>query len=290
MARTQRRRVSKSTDVLLSSFRSTSLLDELMRELAFVLLTQGITPKSFAELSRIAFVEAAATHSRLLNGRVNQSRVAAQTGLSRADVKRLLVRKRADTQMPLRHTPVERVIGGWRTDRRFVNAKGAPKPLPISGRKPSFILLTKKYAGDVPYRAVLGELERIRAVRVSGDQVHLTKLAELRRREEFTALATVVPALIDGLRIASARGDDPGKSVYRLQIPARSEFDLAFIKDRCSSSAKSMLDGLGHSLGVSTESSRSRRNAGPLLSISILLTKSRVRTPEIEGSGSRRRP
>src|SRR5580698_8732485 len=119
MARTQRRRVNKTANALLKSSRGASLLHELMRELAFVLLTQGITPKSFGDLSRVAFVEAAATHSRLLNGRINQSRVAAQTGLSRADVKRLLARKRDDIQMSLRPTPVERVITGWRNDRRF---------------------------------------------------------------------------------------------------------------------------------------------------------------------------
>jgi Family of unknown function (DUF6502) len=261
-----------------------------MRELAFVLLLQGITPKSFGDLSRVAFVEAAATHSRLLNGRVNQSRVAAQTGLSRADVKRLLAQKGSDAQMSLRLTPVESVIEGWRTDHRFVNAKGTPRTLLISGDEPSFILLTKKYAGDVPYRAVLGELERINAVRVKGDRVQLTKTTKLRKREDFTALAAVLPALIDGLRIAAAKGEDPSRSVYRLQIPAQSEFDLAFLKDRCSSSAKSMLDGLGHSLGVSTEKSRSKSKAGALFSVSILLTENRFRTRDSQRLGSRRKP
>ena len=290
MARKQRRRDSKNTDVLLNSFRSASLLHELMRELAFVLLTQGMTPKSFGALSRVAFVEAAATHSRLLNGRVNQSRVAAQTGLSRADVKRLLVVKGDDIRMSLRPTPVERVITGWRNDRRFVSAKGTPKPLPISGCALSFTLLAKKYAGDVPYRAVLGELERINAVMVKRDRVHLRKSTDPRKRVDFTALAAVVPALIDGLRIASATGDDPSKSVYRLQIPAQSQFDLAFVKDRCSSSAKSMLDGLGHSLGVSSQRSRSKRRGGALFSVSILLTESRLKSRDFESTGSRRKP
>jgi Family of unknown function (DUF6502) len=288
MARKQRRRDSKNTDDLLNSFRSASLLHELMRELAFVLLTQGMTPKSFGELSRAAFVEAAATHSRLLNGRVNQSRVAAQTGLSRADVKRLLVVKSGDIQMSLRPTPVERVIAGWRNDRRFVNAKGTPKPLPISRGAPSFALLAKKYAGDVPYRAVLGELERINAVMVKRDRVLLT--IDPRKRVDFSALAAVVPALIDGLRIASATGDDPSKSVYRLQIPAQSQFDLAFVKDRCSSSAKSMLEGLGHSLGVSTQKSRLKRITPALFSVSILLTESRMKSRDFESTGFRRKP
>jgi Family of unknown function (DUF6502) len=285
MARTQRRRVGKTTDALLNSSRSTSLLNELIRELAFVLLTQGVTPRSFGELSRVAFVEAAATHSRLLNGRVNQSRVAAQTGLSRADVKRLLDRKRDEFQISHRPTPVGRVIEGWRTDRRFVDSKGLPKTLSTSG----FSRLTKKYGGDVPYRAVLGELERIHAVKVAGDQVQLTNAARLRRRDGLAALAHVIPALLDGLRIASTMGIDPEKSVYRLQIPASSEFELAFLRDRCSSTAKSMLDGLGHSLGASDEKVLSKRKAGAVFSVSILLTESRSGTRVPDSSGPKRK-
>jgi|HubBroStandDraft_5_1064220.scaffolds.fasta_scaffold149947_2 hypothetical protein len=286
MARTQRRRVNKTANALLKSSRGASLLHELMRELAFVLLTQGITPKSFGDLSRVAFVEAAATHSRLLNGRINQSRVAAQTGLSRADVKRLLARKRDDIQMSQRPTPVGRVIEGWRTDATFLNSKRAPQALSI--RK--FSRLTKKYAGDVPYRAVLGELERIGAVETTGDQLHLTRAADLRRRDDFAALAQVVPALLDGLRIASATGADTGKSIYRLQIPARSEFELAFLRDRCSTSARSMLEGLGHSLRVSPKKSRSKCKASAVFSVSILLTENRLSNRESEGPRARRKP
>ena len=77
---------------LLNRLRDTSVLQELMRELAFILLARGMTPRDFSELSRLAFVQAAAARSKLRNGRVNHSRVAAQTGLTRADVKRLLDR------------------------------------------------------------------------------------------------------------------------------------------------------------------------------------------------------
>lgn len=288
MARKQRRRDRSSTDVLLNSSRSASLLHELMRELAFVLLTQGMTPRSFGELSRVAFAEAAASRSRLLNGKINHSRVAVQTGLSRADVKRLLTRKSDDTQVSSRLTPVERVISGWRNDRQFLSAEGVPKPLPLSGYASSFTVLAKKYAGDVPYRAVLGELERVGAVRLKEDRVHLTKSINLRRREDLTALAAVVPALVDGLHIASS-SNAPSESVYRLQIPALSELELAFVRDRCSSSAQSMLNGLGHSLGLYAQKSRSKRKKGRLFSISILLAESRAKDKGLRPSESRRK-
>lgn len=249
------------------------MLRDLLQELAFVLLAHGITPKNFGDLSRVAFVNAAATHSRLRNGRVNQSRVAAQTGLSRADVKRLLLRKDAQIGIPSRRTPVESVIAGWQTDRRFLDPKGEPKTLHISRRTSSFTHLAKKYAGDVPYRAVLGELERIHAVKLQGEKVQLVKATALHRHQNVAALSAVVPALIDGLRIAGRTSDDPTKSIHRLQIPARSDLDLAFLKKRCSSTAKSMLEGLEHSLGAVSERAGSRKKLENTLSVSILLTE-----------------
>src|ERR1700724_2966870 len=98
--------------------RRAGALQALLAELALVLLPRGMTPKRFAELASVAFVQAAADMSRLQNGRVNHSRVAAQTGLSRADVKRLLALNVLDTArsgLPA----IEKVVHGWRTDRRF---------------------------------------------------------------------------------------------------------------------------------------------------------------------------
>ena len=156
MARNRRGDGYDSTG-LLNWLRDTSVLQELMRELAFILLARGMTPRDFSELSRLAFVQAAAARSKLRNGRVNHSRVAAQTGLTRADVKRLLDRSRHNRPIANHFTPVERVIDGWRHDRRYLTRGGNPKSIRISGPKDSFTVLAKKYAGDVPYRAVLNK-------------------------------------------------------------------------------------------------------------------------------------
>src|ERR1700730_3732201 len=154
-----RYRSEKSSSV---SVRGASVLQELLTELAFVLLPRGMTPKRFGELARYAFVRAAADMSRPSKGRVNHSRVAAQTGLTRADVKRSL-KYNFFASPSLGQTPLEKVIGGWRTDRRF-GKNGRPKRLKISGSNGSFACLARKYGGDVPHRAVLDELRRIGVV------------------------------------------------------------------------------------------------------------------------------
>src|SRR2546430_14128905 len=113
-----------------------------------------MTPKRFGELARSAFVQAAADMSKLRNGKVNHSRVAAQTGLSRADVKRLLTSNMFDS-VRADPTPVKKVIAGWRTDRKFANRDGSPKRLRISRPSNSLTSLVKKHRGDLPHRGVL---------------------------------------------------------------------------------------------------------------------------------------
>src|SRR6185437_15465141 len=128
-------------------------LQELLSELAYVLLPTGMTPKRFGELVRCEFVKAAADMSRLRNGRINQSRVAARTGLSRAEVKRTLG-SAILTPQDSDQAPVERVINGWLTDGQF-GRPGRPRSLRLSGAHASFATLVRKYGGDVPHRALL---------------------------------------------------------------------------------------------------------------------------------------
>jgi hypothetical protein len=187
--------------------RGAAVLQTLLTELALVLLPRGMTPKWFSGLARAAFVQAAANISRLRNGRVNHSRVAVQTGLTRADVKRVLEQNALEsTDRGL--TAVERVIEGWRTDPEFVTRPGQSKRLSISGRRGSFAHLVKKYAGDVTPRAVLEELRHIGAVQDCDDAVKLRRPLHLRQRGNFAFLLPVLPVLIYRLRLASKR--DPG--------------------------------------------------------------------------------
>jgi hypothetical protein len=258
-----------------ASPRGTPVLQELLAELAFVLLPRGMTPRSFSELARFAFVQAATEMSRLRNGRVNYSRVAAQTGLSRADVKRLLKSNVFEVGR-LARAPMERVVNGWRTDRLFAHRVGRPKKLRIGGLGASFANLVRKYGGDVPHRAVLDELRQINAVADDGKRVWL-KMPILRKHHNFAFLSPVLPVLVDGIRIASKREDSrPPSSIQRLTLPVESEVDLAIVRERCLSSAKSMLDGLGESLGTSVTLPRTRRNSSCSFTVTILLVENRA--------------
>ena len=277
----------------LTVVRGASVLQELLTELAHVLLPRGMTPKRFANLARSAFVQAAADISRLQNGRVNYSRVAAQTGLTRADVKRSL-NLNAPEAGKRGQTALEKVMQGWRTDREFLTRDAQAKRLTIAGGRGSFARLVRKHGGDVPHRAVLDELRRIGAVSDHDGTVQLEDSLHLRERLNFTFLAPVTPALIDGLRIAAKLARSRiTPQVRRLSIPARTELDLAILRDRCQSNVQSMLDGIAHSLGKQIAVPRGKGAPAHWFTITVLMAESRSiktrRTRSREAVEQRRR-
>lgn len=262
------------------SAHSNAALQELLIELALTLLPRGMTPKMFGELSRYAFAYAAARISQHSNGKVNHSRVAALTGLSRADVKRLL--QGGDSAVPARRStqmPIERVVNGWRADRRFTDSEGNPKPLRISGPSKSFAHLARMYGGDVPHRAVLDELHRIGAVRREGKNVILNMTRVRPQRHRFASLSFVLPAIIDGIRVAStAEISRAPPSMYRLTIPAKSELEVAIMRERCVSTVTAMLNGLEESLGHLAEP-RPHRDQPHSFVVTVLLAENRNKEP-----------
>jgi hypothetical protein len=260
----------------LASLRGASVLQRLLTELAFVLLPRGMTPKRFGELARSAFVQVAANASKRQNGRVNHSRVAAQTGLSRSDVRRLLSRSVIDS-VRADQTPVARVITGWRTDRKFADSDGKPRRLRISGSSISFTSLVKKYGGDIPHRAVLDEMLRIRAVIEENDTVQLQPSLRFEQRQDIGFLSPVLPALVDGIRIASSkRTAGASSSIYRLSFPVEGEIDLAIVRERCASSVRAMLDGLGQSLGAQVTLPKRTRSSAYSFTVTVLLVDNRA--------------
>lgn len=265
-----------------NQMRGAIALARLLTELARALLPAGMTPKRLSELVRYAFAQAAADVSRLQNGRVNHSRVAAQTALSRAVVKRLL-----NNSLPTRsdsdRAPIERVIDAWRTDPQFSSGYGEYRPLQISGRGASFKRLVRKYGGDVPYRAVLDELRRMGVVSGDTGLVRLTPSSYLRRRHDFTFLSPIVPILVEGIRIASGGGDSRRfRRVHRLSVPVRTEADLTLLQNRWTSTAKAIVDGLVQSARPIVSSQREQK-----LTCSLIVTVQLAASPSRGAARSR---
>jgi hypothetical protein len=226
-----------------------ALIQRLLVELARLLLPGGVTPNYLNLLIKRSFVQAAAANSRFRNGRINYSRVAVLTGLTRSEVRRVLTPSSDEVQKePVLQSRADRVLHGWLTDAQFLSRGSVPKPLPIRGRT-SFAALVRKYGGDVPHRAVLDELLKIRAVKRVRDRVEMNRMPANRRSGSSSALALAASVIADAARVASrAQVSDVQPPIYRLELIARNNVELLVLKRRVSEAIASVFEGLRGSL------------------------------------------
>lgn len=123
-----------------------------------LLLDAGINTNELAHFVRWAAVQEAANRQRLLGKKPSISRIAAATGLTRAEVSNLL-----DAEIPsassleLAPRMADKVLAAWQNDPDFLEPNGRPRILSYGDLPPSFSDLVHKYAPDIPPRAMLKE-------------------------------------------------------------------------------------------------------------------------------------
>ncbi|HSM89057.1 MAG TPA: DUF6502 family protein [Desulfobacterales bacterium] len=131
----------------------------ILKPLVCILLRNGMSYKTFADIARSQFVEVARKESGIGGRKQSVSRIAVITGLTRKEVSRLLKYSVPnDRDKSDRYHRASRVVSGWRRDKAFLAAGRRPAVLAIAGPGKSFQQLVKRYSGDVPHRAVLDEL------------------------------------------------------------------------------------------------------------------------------------
>ncbi len=137
----------------------------LLRPLVRILLRNGVPYGTFADLAKHVYVKVAMEEFGLPNRKQTTSRVSIITGLTRKEVSR--VQGLSDTgneETVERYNRAARVVTGWVRDSRFLDSNGNPAELPIEGSGASFSDLVRQFSGDMPVRAVLDELDRVRVV------------------------------------------------------------------------------------------------------------------------------
>jgi hypothetical protein len=139
-------------------------LYRLLRPLARVMLRHGMAYGSFAELARKAFVDESLAQLAREGNRETISAVAARTGLTRKEARRLVdFDIESFSESDQRHNRVVRVLTAWSFDPRFLNSDGTPRVLPPEGEN-SFASLVREYSGDVPPIAMLTTLQNSNTV------------------------------------------------------------------------------------------------------------------------------
>jgi hypothetical protein len=135
-------------------------LARILSSLAHLLLRHGYGHGRLARLTKTAFVDAARSIGPKLNSKANIARIAALTGLTRVEVSRILKADRTLAISDNHLNRASRVAAGWRTDKRYLDRRGSPRRLALSGSGLGFADLVKRYSGDIPARAMLGLVTR----------------------------------------------------------------------------------------------------------------------------------
>lgn len=139
----------------------------MLKPLVKLLVSQGVSHGDFTEAAKDVYVEVAIRHFDK-SAKVNQSKVAILTGLTRKEVKNVIDRAMREDAHPRDHSRPARVLAGWHSDPRFIGPYGVPLEIPyespVDGGTPSFVDLVKTYSGDMAPRPMLKELMRVGAV------------------------------------------------------------------------------------------------------------------------------
>jgi hypothetical protein len=176
---------------------------QILVPLTRLLIALGISAPEFAASCKWAYVQAAVDRLAGSKKRINRSRVAIVTGLTRAEVTRLLKTKRQVETLRQHHLHrARRVLEGWRADSEFATRSGLPRELPLKGRRGSFQALVKRYSGDIPPRAMLDELYAMAVIRrVRSGRVRMAVRPRVLKigPRELAALGNKGRALLDAL-------------------------------------------------------------------------------------------
>ncbi len=203
-------------------------LSLMFKPLVRLLIAQGVTHAEFAETAKEVYVEVALRHFES-EGRVNKSRVAILTGLTRKEVKNVIDRTLESGFQEKTYSRPERVLTGWYSDPKFQGPYGIPLELPYEGgdrETPSFVELVRQYSGDMAPRQMLNQLlEAGSVVEVEG------RFKAVRRIFKHSTLS---PSLIKRLGEVGYRVFSTAAKNIDKQMEGSGYFDrMVFADDGC---------------------------------------------------------
>jgi transcriptional regulator with XRE-family HTH domain len=130
-----------------------------LRPVVALLVDAGVNTNEVTRFVRWAFVDEAASRHKRMGRKPSISQIAAATGLSRPEVSQLL-----SSGLPTSGTVAlaprssDKIIAAWTSDPDYLEPTGTPKPLAYVEGTPNFSELVRRYAPDIPPRAMLKEM------------------------------------------------------------------------------------------------------------------------------------
>ena len=229
--------------------RDISALAHALVPVAKLCMKSGMGAGELQIAVKIACIGVAAESAKLGN-RLNHSRIAAVTGLTRKEVRTLFGLVKSGgvaTAKEVAKQRTTRVLHGWRTDPEYVDRYGTPVPLTIRGPGLTFHTLVRRYAGDVTPISVLNELVRTGAVSVgSNGLVGVRKTTPRVRGYGSDVVAEVAHRLRDFGSTLVGNIESPETPIFVgfNEIPGLSPDEAALFQATFSDRAASLIDGV----------------------------------------------
>ena len=127
-----------------------------------MLLRHGVSYGEFSDSVRGAYIDIAKNELVPAGRPQTDARIAILTGLTKHEVVRIR-NLDADGDDAIGTNRIARVLQGWSQDPQYLGPYGLPLEVPFTGETKSFEDLVRRYAEDVPARALLEELVRVGA-------------------------------------------------------------------------------------------------------------------------------
>lgn len=198
----------------------------LIKQLAVIAVRLGVTPREIADALKAECVNVAAQYSTLRNGRVNHSRVAVVTGLSRAEIRGLLARESKSSDIhqarASRHR-AWRLVAAWMADPRFRRAQFTERERVSGVTTREFRDLARAHCGDVTAKAVLAELKRMGVVESVGSKLVLRHGASQKLRKQVGEARRLIRVTSDLLGTPGEANERHVSLVKRVQVQLESQ-------------------------------------------------------------------
>lgn len=156
---------------------------KILRPLIAILLRNGMSYGHFDELVKKSYVDVAFDEFQIAGKKQTVSRVAALTGLTRKEVKRLYEIEKIDSKQ--KYNRATKVISGWLTDSQFCAQTNQPNALTFDEGEHSFSQLVKRYSGDIPSKAMLDLLIAAGNINIENNKIKLIKHAFIPRDDDL---------------------------------------------------------------------------------------------------------
>ena len=170
-----------------------SAINRVLKPVARLMLSRGITLPMAVEIMKRVFVNAAEHDFKLDDKTATDSRISLLTGVHRKDVKRLRELPDIESDLPEKISLGSQIVSAWISKKEWQDENGQPRVLPrlaSAGGDLSFEQLVASVSRDIRPRPVLDECLRLGIVSLNrNDEVTLRTEAYIPQNDSEEKLA-----------------------------------------------------------------------------------------------------